>query len=185
MSSDNRFATRFAGLSGILNQQTKRKVFISFHHANDWTWFEQFKKLFSSNYEVFYDQSVDGSIRSNDTEYVNRRIREEFIKGSSVTVVLCGAETWKRKYVDWEIYSTLHLEHAVLGIILPSVTRGENNSAIVADRLHENIVSGYIHHIDWTSDPAVIKTAIEEAIRKSSDKSKIINSREKMSRNVS
>lgn len=174
---------RYSSLLGMLGQQTtKRKVFVSFHHGNDRRWFDEFTKLFSETYDVFYDQSVDGSIRSNDAEYVDRRIREEFITGSSVTVVLCGSETWKRKYVDWEIYSTLHCEHGLLGIALPTVSRN-GQAAVVPERLHQNIQSGFGHFINWNTDPNFIKQEIERAFTMSRDISKIKNSEPKMQRN--
>ena len=44
-----------------------------------------------------------------DTERVMQRIRDEYLKDSTVTVVLIGQHTWQRKYVDWEIYSSLRL----------------------------------------------------------------------------
>ncbi len=88
---------------------TRRKVFISYHHRGDQEWSNRFTKLFAEHYEIFYDNSLDGRIRSDDPEYIHRAIREDHIVGSSITIVLCGAETWKRKYVDWEIHSTLHL----------------------------------------------------------------------------
>lgn len=171
-------------MSAWMNMQVKRKIFVSFHHGNDKTWFDLFTKTFCDSYEVFYDQSVDQAIRSNDPEYVNRTIREDYIRGSSITIVLCGAETWKRKYVDWEIYSTLYLEHALLGIILPTVSRNHAGAAIVPDRFLENVNSGYAHYINWTTDAGALKAAVEEAIRLSSNKNLIRNSMTKMTRNV-
>ena len=167
-------------------QPEKRKVFISFHHKNDQEWFDYFTKKFSSNYEIFFDRSIgETKIRSDDPEYINRAIREDYIKGSSVTIVLCGPETWKRKYVDWEIYSTLHLEHALLGIALPSAQKSNDGKIIVPDRLYVNINSGYAYFINWTDDANILKQNIEVAITKSSGRQLISNDLEKMSRNRS
>jgi MTH538 TIR-like domain (DUF1863) len=80
----------------------KRKVFVSYHHSNDQCWANFFSQAFSDTYDVCYDTSLDEPIRSGDPHYVNRTIREDYIVGSSVTVVLCGAETGKRKFVDWK-----------------------------------------------------------------------------------
>jgi len=165
---------------------TKRKVFISYHHRGDQQWFDEFTRLFADRFELFYDKSLDGRIRSDDAEYINRTIREEHIVGSSITIVLCGAETWKRKYVDWEIHSTLHHEHALLGIALPTATTGDQGKIIVPSRLHDNIQSGYAHWLGgWVDDPETLQTAIETAIQKSLNKSLIRNGREKMRRNLS
>lgn len=164
---------------------TKRKVFISYHHRGDQRWFDEFTRLFAERYEIFYDNSLDDKIRSDDPEYINRTIREEHIVGSSMTIVLCGAETWKRKYVDWEMHSTLYHDHALLGITLPTAAKGDQGKIIVASRLHDNIQSGYAHWLGtWVTDPQILQAAIEAATQKSLDKSKIRNEREKMERNL-
>jgi len=161
----------------------KRKVFVSFHHGSDQYYFELFTGTFGVSYDVFYDQSLDGHIRSDDPEYVNRAIREDYIRGSSLTIVLCGRETWKRKYVDWEISSTLHYEHALLAIILPTAQKTYDGKVIVPDRLHAKLVTGYAHLTNWPTDAANLKWNIEEAIRKGSQKSQIDNSLPRMQRN--
>lgn len=66
------------------------------------------------------------SINSNDTVYVMRRIRELYLKSSTVTIVLIGRCTWARRYVDWEIQASLRhgdvvTPNGLLGIVLPSV----------------------------------------------------------------
>jgi hypothetical protein len=160
-------------------------VFVSFHHGNDQYYFELFTATFGESYDVFYDQSLDGHIRSDDREYVNRAIREDYIRGSSLTFVLCGRETWKRKYVHWEIYSTLHYGHALLAIILATAQKAYDGKVIVPDRLHANLVAGYAHLMNWPTDAANLKWNIEEAIRKGSQKSQIDNSLPRMQRNRS
>ncbi len=161
----------------------KRKVFISYHHERDQIWANTFKRLFSSYYKIFYDNSLDDEIESSDPEYVNRAIREDYIKGSSITIVLCGKETWKRRYVDWEIRSTLHYKHALLGIALPTARRTADNKVIVPTRLHLNVKSGYAHFINWTTNPKSVKNAIDIAILKSKNTHLIDNSLPKMIRN--
>lgn len=162
----------------------RRKVFISFHHGNDQGWFERFRNTFGTGYEVFYDNSLDGHVRSDDAEYVDRKIREDYIVGSSITIVLCGAETWKRKYVDWEIYATLYHKHALLGIALPTASRNVQSQIVVPDRLHVNIKSGYAQWLPtWPPDATALKTVIEAAIAKSAQTLRIDNSAAKMQRN--
>lgn len=173
------------GLYGMPVPDIRRKVFISYHHKIDQFWFNEFTRLFGTHYQVFYDNSLDGRIRSDDPEYVNRRIREEHIFGTSITIVLCGPDTWKRKYVDWEIYSTLHHKHALLGVALPTAQKNSNNQVIVPDRLHGNIVSGYAHWCGWNEAPIMIKQVLEVAILKSSSNTKIKNDTDKMGRNLS
>ena len=186
---------------GFMSPVTKRKVFISYHHSGDQDMFDRFVRKCSDQYEVFCDNSLDGRIRSDDPEYVNRRIREEHIVGSSITIVLCGANTWKRKYVDWEIHSTLHHEHALLGIALPSAGRNAQGRITVPDRLHDNIQSGFaywwvpgapqgassfaeaLYGPSWMNNTTALLSVMESAIKLSQETAKIQNGREKMEMN--
>lgn len=61
----------------------------------------------------------DGSdiIDSTDVEYIRRTIREKYLKDSTVTMVLVGACTWARKFVDWEIYSSLRSNASPNGLL--------------------------------------------------------------------
>lgn len=164
----------------------KRKVFISYHHK-DQIWVDSFKKIFAQTYELFNDCSLDKAIESNDLHYVNRTIREDYITGTSITIVVCGDDTWKRKCVDWEIFSTLNKNHALLAIPLPHNRTWENGQEIrvVPDRVYKNIQSGYAHWIDWTNDAITVKQAIEYAISLSlKNKASKRNSDPKMSRNI-
>lgn len=164
---------------------TKRKVFISYHHRGDQDWFDRFTQLFADQYEIFYDNSLDGRIRSDDPDYINRAIREDHIVGSSITITLCGAESWKRKCVDWEIHSTLHHKHALMGIALRTAVRGSGGAIIIPARLHDNIQTGFAHWLPtWPNDPTALRMAIETAINQSRDPSKIRNDRPKMERNL-
>ncbi len=164
----------------------KRKVFVSYHHERDQFWFNHFTIQFSEGYEVFEDRSLDEEVNSDDLEYVNRLIREDYIRGSSVTIVLCGNETWKRRFVDWEIASTLHYEHALLGILIPGTTVGPERKYLIPDRLYDNVQSGYAFFtVQWPSGPDQLKAIIEAALREGVLKSLIRNERVKMRRNLS
>lgn len=137
------------GALGALGFGIRRKIFVSYHHANDQRYYDYFSQFFSAQYEAIQDNSLDRLVDSTDTEYVMRRIRERYISGTSCTIVLCGPETWKRKYVDWEIKATLDKQHGLLGIILPECRKGANGAFIVPDRFHHNVVSGYAVWTTW------------------------------------
>ena len=87
----------------------KHKVFISYHHANDQYYKETLLK--SNIYDdIFIDASVDtGDIDENlSDESIRQKIRDEYLRDSTVTIVLVGTETKNRKHVDWEIYSSMY-----------------------------------------------------------------------------
>ncbi len=82
------------------------KVFISYHHAND----QRYKDLLLEFGEgIFIDKSVDtGDISDDlDDQTIRTKIRDEYLRDSSVTIVLVGSKTRNRKHVDWEIYSSM------------------------------------------------------------------------------
>ena len=102
------------------------KVFISYHHAND----QYYKKCLvnmGKYYEIFIDRSVDtGEISDNLTDQaIREKIRDEYLRDSTVTVVLVGEKTKRRKHVDWEIYSSMidgkiNKKSGILVVNLPS-----------------------------------------------------------------
>lgn len=179
----------YSTINPLFHQPIRRKIFVSYHHQNDQAYANWLSDSLSGQLDVFVDRSLREPIDSNDPEYINRVIREDQIVGSSVTVVLCGSETYKRMYVDWEIRSTLHHQHALLGLALPTVSRNIYNQPIVPNRLHQNIQTGYAHwgqwnHVAWSQTPQLFVGMIETAITKSCNKYLIDNSLEKMTRNT-
>jgi len=165
-------------------QPQKPRLFISYHHADDQRWCDAFRQYFGNTYDLFTDNSLLRKINSDDAEYIDRKVRDEYITGSSITVVLCGPNTWKRKFVDWEIHATLDKQHALLGIILPHNAPNSTGNYVVPARLHDNIQSGYAHWIKWTTDPNEIAKSITQSKDMAKEISKIENSREQMKRNL-
>ena len=85
------------------------RVFISYHHANDQFYKEQLLAWNQSS-PLFLDYSVDtGNIPDHwDDQTIRQKIRDEYLRDSSVTILLVGTETKKRKHIDWEIYSSMY-----------------------------------------------------------------------------
>ncbi len=108
------------------------KVFISYHHGND----QEYKEaLLAMNGEgenrIFIDGSVDTGDISDDLsdEAIREKIRDEYLQDTTVTMVLVGIETWGRKHVDWEIYSsmfdgTVNKKSGILVVLLPPAYNG-------------------------------------------------------------
>ncbi len=63
----------------LLQTWRKRKIFVSYHHQNDQWYYNEFSRIFSDSYNVIQDNSLDRIIDSDDSEYVMRRIREEYL----------------------------------------------------------------------------------------------------------
>ena len=85
------------------------KVFISYHHGSD-QWYKEKLVEYGERYSLFVDRSVDtGDIPDEWTDQqIRREIRDKYLRDSTVTVVLVGRETKRRKHVDWEIHSSMY-----------------------------------------------------------------------------
>ena len=102
----------------------RHRVFISYHDE-DRKYKDRFVKLMK-------DYIIDRSVKVDDiddanlkVETIRQRIRDNFFRDASVTVVLIGPCTWQRKHVDWEIGSSLrdtkrNSRCGLLGIRLPN-----------------------------------------------------------------
>ncbi len=105
----------------------KHKVFISYHHANDQAYKNDLESL-NDDYDIFINKSVaiddiDEDLPSN---IIREIIRDDYLRDTSVLILLVGTETKNRKHVDWEIYSSMrdsakNSKSGVLVINLPSV----------------------------------------------------------------
>ena len=127
----------------------RHRVFVSYYHAEDQYYRERFEGLFSDIHDIMVSESVEiGDIDPDlKTETIRQKIRDEYLKDSTVTVVLVGAHTWQRKFVDWEIGSSIRqTQHnsrsGLLGILLPTYPGYANNSYdphTIPPRLYDNI----------------------------------------------
>ena len=111
------------------------KVFISYHHRNDQAYKNELIN-FGRSFGVFIDRSVDtGDISENlDDQTIREKIRDDYLRDSTVTIVLVGVETKLRKHIDWEIYSSMfdgvrNKQSGILVINLPSTKCTSYNAA--------------------------------------------------------
>ena len=104
----------------------RHKVFISYHHAND-QWYKQELLKLNKIYDIFIDASVDtGDINDNlPADTIRQKIRDDYLRDSTITILLVGTETAKRKHIDWELYSSMYngqvnKQSGIIVINLPS-----------------------------------------------------------------
>lgn len=104
----------------------KHKVFISYHHDNDQAYKEALLEA-NDEHDLFVDASVDTGDIDDDLpdERIRQIIRDDYLRDSTVTILLVGVETKTRKHIDWEIYSSMYdgqvnKKSGVLVINLPS-----------------------------------------------------------------
>ncbi len=87
----------------------QHNVFVSYHHDNDQRYKDELVRMGEEN-AVFIDKSVGGGDIPDDLtgQQIRRRVRDEYLRDSTVTIVLVGIATKRRKHVDWEIYSSMY-----------------------------------------------------------------------------
>ena len=106
----------------------KRDVFISSFHA-DRQEVDAFIYRWATLENVFTPKALctfdnDDFINSDNPEYVMGEIRRKYLLDSSVTILLVGKCTHSRRYVDWELKSSLrrgaNVPNGLLAFVLPS-----------------------------------------------------------------
>lgn len=158
----------------------KRKVFIS-HFREDR---EEADKFIDDFKDVFIPKVLgandnDEFINSENPEYVMRRIREIYLGDSTVTIVLLGSCTHSRRYIDWEIKSSLrqgkYSPNGLMGIVLPS----QNNTARLPDRFRANWSKGhkdcYARYWSYPSTQQKLREWIEDAYQARETRSHLID----------
>jgi hypothetical protein len=102
------------------------RVFISYHHALD-QWAKDELQKWNEQHGLFTDMSVNSNEvdDSLSTERIREIIRDDYLRDSTVTIVLVGTGTCGRKHVDWEIYSSMfngkvNKQSGIFAIQLPS-----------------------------------------------------------------
>ena len=158
------------------------RVFVSYHHELD----ESYKTIFELRFGNKFGAVIPGSVKVGDidpylsTETIRQKIRDEYLRDTSVTVVLVGALSWQRKHVDWEIASSIrntavNPRSGLIGILLPAYYAhhfdgrwGKYNPMTIPPRLHDNIEAGFASIHSWSEDAAEVQGWIHQAyLRKS------------------
>lgn len=141
-----------------------RRVFFSFHYERDiWragivrnSWLTQEDREAAG----FWDAASWEEVKKKGEEAIKRWIANQ-LEGTSVTVVLIGAETSERKYVQYEIIQSYNKGNGLLGVYIHNLkdkngqtdTKGSNPFDYIS--IEQNGKKVYFSHIyptyDWVS----------------------------------
>ena len=152
----------------------RHNVFVSYYHADDEDYRNEFDRICQdANITVSKSVNIGDIDNGNNTDTVMRIIRDQYLRDATVTAVLIGPNTWKRKYVDWEIAASLrstrhNSRNGLLGIFLPEhpdYGQSEFNKFIIPPRLADNTGNGYAKVYDWKDDPSLISNWIHRAFQ--------------------
>lgn len=161
----------------------RRTVFISYYHGDQ----ELVNQFVSTFGDVFIPKTVgvkdgDFDFDSDNPQYIMRRIREEKLKDSTVTIVLIGSCTHSRRYVDWEVKASLQqgssLPNGLIAINLPYM----GNTGILPSRVAQNVLRnrnnidiGYARYYSYPSSKDMLRRWIEDAFDARTSRAQLIN----------
>jgi hypothetical protein len=160
---------------------TRHKCFVSYH-ADD---ADEVANFIDAYGHVFIPRVIgvsdeDDFIDSADTDYVMDRIREKYLTDSTVTIVMVGCCTWARRYVDWEVFSSLRNDRnnrrsGLVAITLPSAA--DYVSKKLPDRVADNWdgEDGYARWWKYPSSAELVRSRIETAFTERTTRAHLID----------
>lgn len=174
---------------------TRHKCFISYH-ADDSDEVEAFLDEFGTEFiaKTIGVTDEDDFIDSDDTDYIMDRIRTKYLGDSTVTIALIGKCTWARRYVDWEVYSSLRNSkyskvNGLLAIQLPS--RKDLETTLQA-RIDDNVKRengsdvGYARYHVYPGNKSILRSWISDAFNARTARADFIeNTRQRRLRSAS
>lgn len=126
-------------MAGILESSRanvrRRRVFFSFHYQNDIWRVNQVRNSWRYQHgeereaEGFFDASIWESSKRTGPDSLKHLIREG-MKNTSVTCVLSGSETYRRRWVRYEIARSILKGN---GLLVVSVHRLKNQAGLVSN----------------------------------------------------
>ncbi|WP_231984057.1 TIR domain-containing protein [Mycobacterium sp. 852013-51886_SCH5428379] len=160
---------------------TRHKCFISYHAAD----VDQVTQFISDFGTEFIAKTIgvtdeDDFIDSEDSDYIMDRIRSKYLADSTVTIVLVGNCTWARRYVDWEVYSSLRSSKLsrVNGLLAVQLPGGGKLQARVEDNIERDGNATDVGYARWYSYPgskATLRGWISDAFNARTSRNHLIN----------
>lgn len=155
-----------------------RRVFFSFHYERDVVRASQVRNHYVTKDGIeeagYIDAASWEAVRRTGDDETRKWIQAQ-LNGTSVTVVLIGAETSTRYWVDYEMIESLKRNNGLFGIYIHNIKDFYN----MTDRMGPNPMSSlknydkpighYFHTYDWVygdgyhNFPAWVELAAQEA----------------------
>ena len=113
-----------------MENTTKHKCFISFKTQDI-----EYKKYIQEQLDIdMIDKSLNEPIQSEDEDYIMRKIREDYLSDSTVTICLIGTQSAENSpnvdqtYIKRELQASLYngknnTRNGILGVVLHSIVK--------------------------------------------------------------
>ena len=107
-------------------------------------------------------------IDSTQEAYIKSQIGARYLSDSTVTILFVGRCTWARRYVDWELSSTLRDDPVNRRNGLLAITPPDNTTNTLPSRFSANYVQNgqsYARYYYYPTNATHLRTWIETAFR--------------------
>ena len=167
-----------------------RKVFISYYHGDQGA-VNKFVRDFSDVciFKTVGVKDGDFDFDSSDPQYIMRKIRENKLDDSTVTIVLVGSCTHSRRYVDWEVKASLQqgqtLPNGLIAINLPYMGSKGNLPPRVSDNIRRDLNGndiGYARYYPYPASKNQLENWIEDAYSARTQRNDLIKNSNEMMR---
>ena len=123
------------------------------------------------------DQFKD-PVNSQDEEYIKSQIGAKYLSDSTVTILYVGQCTWARKYVDWELSSSLRGDPVNRRNGLMAITPADQSTNRLPTRFADNWAtddSKYGRYYYYPRSEASLRACIEDAFQARESRAKLID----------
>lgn len=174
------FAKQAAARQGRV-AAVRHKCFVSYHVADiagvtDFV--ERFNEVFIPRVVGVSDSDhFEDPVNSQDEDYIKAQIGARYLSDSTVTILYVGACTWSRKYVDWELASSLRNDRVNKRNGLMAITPADRSVHPLPDRFADNWAaddSRYARYHFHPRSAADLRTWIEDAFLARTSRAELI-----------
>lgn len=178
---DYEFAKKAAVRAGR-QAPVRHKCFISYHGADidgvtDFV--EDFNDVLIPRVVGVSDSDhFKDPVTSKDEEYIKQQIGAKYLSDSTVTILYVGACTWARKYVDWELSSSLRNDVVNKRNGLMAITPADRSTNKLPARFSDNLAdddSKYARYFYYPKSASSLRSWIEDAFKARDSRANLID----------
>lgn len=156
-------------------------IFISYYYNESREYMEKIKKFLETKFDninIIYER-VNYKHKGLNDKAITKIIRENYLRISSLIIILLSKNAWKRKHIDWELSAALrhtksNSRKPVIAILTPDYgTTFLSQTNKTSIRIIRNVKNEYIEIIFWNNFFNV--NNVKEIINKAIENSKKIN----------
>lgn len=160
----------------------RHKCFVSYHGA-DIVGVTDFIETFSDAFiprvvGISDSDHFEDPVSSEDEEYIKSQIGSKYLSDSTVTILYVGSCTWARKYVDWELSSSLRNDPVNKRNGLLALTPADRSTNKLPARFADNWAkdgSRYARYHYYPQSATDLRNWIEDAFKGRDSLFRLIN----------